>query len=79
MPAGGAYQRRFALGTRSVADLIAPAAFEVGRDHLRLDAQYARIAVGRDYSDVPPVRGAYAGPRGFDPDVAVSILNDQQQ
>jgi conjugal transfer ATP-binding protein TraC len=35
-------ERRFLRGTRSVADLIAPAAFEVARDHVRLDHQYAR-------------------------------------
>src|SRR5581483_11102590 len=34
-------EERFARGTRSVADLIAPAAFEVTRDHVRLEYQYA--------------------------------------
>jgi type IV secretory pathway VirB4 component len=37
---------RFALGSRSLADLVAPAAVEVARDHVRLEHQYARaIAV----------------------------------
>lgn len=36
-------ERRFALGTRSLADLVAPAAVEVDRDHLRLEYQYARV------------------------------------
>jgi type IV secretory pathway VirB4 component len=36
-------ERRFALGTRSLADLVAPAAVEVARDHLRLEYQYARV------------------------------------
>ncbi len=36
---------RFARGTRSVADLIAPAAIEVARDYLRLDQQYVRALV----------------------------------
>jgi conjugal transfer ATP-binding protein TraC len=36
-------QRRFAIGTRSIADLIAPAAVEVARDHARLEYQYARV------------------------------------
>jgi conjugal transfer ATP-binding protein TraC len=35
-------ERRFALGTRSLADLLAPAAVEVSRDHVRLEYQYAR-------------------------------------
>jgi type IV secretory pathway VirB4 component len=35
-------ERRFALGRRSLADLLAPAAVEVARDHLRLEYQYAR-------------------------------------
>src|SRR6266487_5656219 len=38
-------ERRFALGTRSLADLLAPAAVEVTRDHLRLEYQYARVLV----------------------------------
>src|SRR3982075_1443850 len=38
-------ERRFALGTRSLADLLAPAAVEVARDHVRLEYQYARALV----------------------------------
>ena len=40
---------RFARGTRSLADLVAPGAFEVGRDHVRLDHQYARTLVVTGY------------------------------
>ncbi|MGD9893042.1 MAG: VirB4 family type IV secretion system protein, partial [Dehalococcoidia bacterium] len=42
-------ERRFALGERSIADLVAPAAAEVARDHIRLDAQYARTLVVTGY------------------------------
>ena len=42
-------QLRFARGIRSVADLIAPAAVEVARDHLRLDTQFARTLVVTGY------------------------------
>jgi type IV secretory pathway VirB4 component len=42
-------ERRFALGTRSLADLVAPAAVEVARDHLRLDYQYARTLLVTGY------------------------------
>src|SRR5215216_95664 len=38
-------ERRFALCTRSLADLLAPAAVEVARDHVRLEYQYARVLV----------------------------------
>jgi hypothetical protein len=31
------------LGTRSLADLVAPAGYEMRTDHLRLDGQYARV------------------------------------
>ena len=43
-----AEERRFALGARSLADLVAPAAVEVARDHVRLEYQYARglVVVG---------------------------------
>jgi len=44
-----------------------------------VDGRYVRVAVGRDYADVPPVRGAYSGPSGNGLDVAVYVLNDQQQ
>ena len=45
-----------------------------------VDGRYVRVAVGRDYSDVPPVRGAYSGPPSRDGmDVAVYVLNEQQQ
>jgi type IV secretory pathway VirB4 component len=42
-------ERRLALGARSVADLVAPGAAEVARDHLRLDQQYARTLVVTGY------------------------------
>ena len=44
-----AEERRFALGSRSLADLVAPAATELARDHLRLDHQYARTLVVTGY------------------------------
>src|SRR5919198_1531689 len=42
-------ERLFALGTRTLADLIAPAGAEVRRDHLQLDAHYARVLVITGY------------------------------
>src|SRR5438105_1327654 len=38
-------ERRFALGARSLADLLAPAAIGIARDHVRLEYQYARVLV----------------------------------
>src|SRR5215216_4879728 len=38
-------ERRFALGARSLADLLAPAAVEIARDHVRLEYQYARVLI----------------------------------
>ena len=48
-------ERRFALGRRSLTDLLAPAAVEITRDHLRLEYQYARalIVVGYPRTVVP--------------------------
>src|SRR5437764_2178339 len=40
-----AEERRFALGARTLADLVAPAAVEVARDHVRLEYQFARVLV----------------------------------
>src|SRR5947209_8717914 len=50
-----AEERRFALGTRSLADLVAPAAVEVARDHVRLEYQYVRglVVVGYPRTVVP--------------------------
>ena len=45
----GPQARRFALGTCSLADLVAPAALEVARDHVRLEQQYARTLVVTGY------------------------------
>jgi type IV secretory pathway VirB4 component len=42
-------ERRFARGTRSLADLVAPGAFDVSRDHVRLDHQYGRTLVVTGY------------------------------
>src|SRR2546427_10230526 len=38
-----------ALGGRTLPDLLAPAAVEVARDHLRLDAQYVRVLAVTGY------------------------------
>jgi hypothetical protein len=40
--AGGGDAWRFARGTRDVADLIAPGAVEIARDHVRVDRHYLR-------------------------------------
>ncbi|MCX6022234.1 MAG: DUF87 domain-containing protein, partial [Chloroflexi bacterium] len=41
--------QRFALGTRSLADLVAPGGIEIARDHVRLDYQYTRTLVVTGY------------------------------
>jgi conjugal transfer ATP-binding protein TraC len=48
-PALSPHERLFALGTRTLADLIAPAGAEIRRDHLQLDAQYLRALVVTGY------------------------------
>ncbi len=47
VPSGG--DQRSRTGTRSLADLIAPAAVEVTRDHLRLEQQYVRVLAVTGY------------------------------
>ncbi len=41
-----------------------------------VDEHYVAAAIGRDYADVPPVRGAYHGPEGSGLDVAVFVLKE---
>ncbi len=64
------------------AEVWLPAAgwigFDATNDRL-IDGRYVRVAVGRDYSDVPPVRGAFSGPSDHGLDVSVYVLSDQQQ
>ena len=44
-----------------------------------VDERYVRVAIGRDYTDVPPVRGAYSGAAGSGPSVSVFVREDEQQ
>jgi hypothetical protein len=48
-PSLTADERLFALGARTLADLVAPAGAEVRRDHLQLDAHYVRVLVVTGY------------------------------
>jgi len=42
----------------------------------RTDERYIKLAVGRDYADVPPVRGHYKGTTERQMDVEVEILRE---
>ncbi len=46
---GGVDERLFELGTRTLADLIAPSGCEIRADHLRLDGSYTRVLVVTAY------------------------------
>jgi transglutaminase-like putative cysteine protease len=64
------------------AEALLPQQGWVGLDvanGLAVNARYVRVAVGRDYADVPPIRGAYSGPPGTEPVVAVHVYDDPQQ
>ena len=39
--------------------------------------RHIRVAVGRDYDDVPPARGVFKGPANSEMDVAVSVVPSQ--
>lgn len=41
-----------------------------------VDEHYVAAAIGREYADVPPVRGAYSGPEGSGLDVAVFVVKE---
>src|SRR5206468_8033490 len=51
----GPDERLAALGLRSLADLLAPASFVVGDDHMLLDGQHLRVLA---VSDLPPMVAA---------------------
>lgn len=36
--------------------------------------RHVRVAVGRDYADVPPTRGVYKGNSGVNSELAVSVV-----
>jgi len=42
-------ERLFALGTRSLADLVSPAGADIRRDHIQLDTQYLRVLAVTGY------------------------------
>jgi len=50
-------------------------------NNLLIDEHYVRVAVGRDYGDVSPVRGVYKGPNSSDMsvNVAMEVLQSQSQ
>jgi transglutaminase-like putative cysteine protease len=63
-------------------EVLLPTAGWIGLDPTNgrvVDGRYVRVAIGRDYVDVPPVRGAYSGIAGGGFDVSVYVLSEQQQ
>jgi transglutaminase-like putative cysteine protease len=44
-----------------------------------VDDSYIRIAYGRDYADVTPVRGSYRGAETSTMDVSVQVTSGRQQ
>lgn len=83
---GYLYTRRDA-GDRSAADAthawveaLVPAVGWVGFDptnNVLVGERHIRVAVGRDYNDVPPVRGVFKGPANSELAVAVSVTPAQ--
>ena len=62
-------------------EVLLPATGWIGMDvtnNCIVDERYVRVAIGRDYSDIPPIRGAFSGSAGSGPDVAVTVLTQQQ-
>lgn len=83
---GYLYTKRDA-GDRSAADAthawveaLVPGAGWVGFDptnNVLVGERHIRVAVGRDYNDVPPVRGVFKGPANSELAVAVSVTPAQ--
>ena len=46
---------------------------ELDPTHPGMDLDYVRIGIGRDYADVPPIRGSYVGPPTTDLIVSVEV------
>jgi len=64
------------------AEALLPATGWVGLDPANdclADQRYIRVAIGRDYSDVPPVRGAFFGRASAGADVSVTVQDVIQQ
>jgi transglutaminase-like putative cysteine protease len=71
-----------AQATHAWAEGLLPATGWVGVDVANgcfPDDRYVRVAIGRDYGDVPPIRGAFIGAAPADPTVAVSALTIEAQ
>jgi transglutaminase-like putative cysteine protease len=68
--------------THAWPEVLLPATGWVGLDVTNgnaVDERYVRVAIGRDYADVPPVRGAYSGAAGSGPAVSVFVREEEQQ
>ena len=46
-------------------------------NNLLTNQNYVKVHFGRDYGDVPPIRGIYRGPYARSMDVAVRVLREQ--
>lgn len=55
------------------ADINGWVAFDATHRNLLTDERYIKIGIGRDYSDVPPVRGTYKGPAREEMSVTVIV------
>jgi len=47
---------------------------EIDPTHPGMSPDYVRIGIGRDYADVPPIRGSYVGPATTDLIVSVEVV-----
>lgn len=74
---GGDVALRGELATHAWVESLMPdgrwLAFDPTNDMLAND-HYIRVHVGRDYSDITPVRGVYLGPPADELDVAVTVV-----
>jgi transglutaminase-like putative cysteine protease len=70
-----------ANGTHAWTEVFIPSAGWVALDpthNSQPDETYVKIATGRDYNDVPPLRGAYRGTQERTMDVAVEIKRAEE-
>lgn len=76
----GAGDRSAADATHAWLEAFVPGAGWVGFDptnNVLVGERHIRVAIGRDYNDVPPVRGVFKGPANSELAVAVTVAPAQ--
>ena len=79
VPDSGSHDRSTDGATHAWVEVLLPDLGWVGLDptnNLIADDRHIRVAIGRDYADVPPTRGVFKGVSTVRSELSVSVASD---